>query len=212
MSLNDKSIRIVQIDLADDTKPGRAVIDRIIEIINAPNLPRIRARNGSATLVFRTNKPWMTVPYIVGASNNQRVFELATRDGVVRLTIDCDRERVDLPAYENPEHMPLTTAAELGQVVIEAAFGLGFTWASQVDDDLAVAKRVEKFKADVAAGRVKVRTPEEIAEDDLAARDAEAVRNTAGREYEPSDGPAAREILAARYRHAARQRKQTVAA
>jgi len=72
------------------------------------------------------------------------------------------------------------TATDVGTRILKAACEQGLTWSSQVDDDLAVEARVEQFKRDVAAGRVKIRTPEEIAADEEARRAAEIVKNTEG--------------------------------
>jgi hypothetical protein len=104
------------------------------------------------------------------------------------------------------------TATDVGTRILQAACEQGLTWSSHVEDDLAVVARVEQFKRDVAAGRVKIRTPEEIAAEEEARRAAEIMKNTEGRQYEPSDSPAAQQILAARYRHEARQCKQATAA
>jgi hypothetical protein len=120
---------------------------------------------------------------------------LSTRDGATRITISTDAAAPldagykwdrDIPHHELP--MRTTTAAELGQHIIEEAFGLGLTWASQVDEDLAVEKRVAQFREDVKAGRVKLRTPEEIADDAAARRDADVVAANEGREVNEFDG------------------------
>jgi hypothetical protein len=209
MRISEKSIGLIRIDLdSKDPKAARAVIDQIIERADEPTIAIGRTRNGSAVLVFRSEKPWRNVPSIAGAEHNQRVFPLASSDGNVRLTINCDVESLDDSAYSwatkvEAEQLPtLPDVAGLGQKIIEAAFALGLTWASLVDQDTAREQRAAKLKADIAAGRVKIKTDEEL----QAERDAEIVRETAGREYSWTDGIAAQEILAARHRHAQRLR------
>jgi hypothetical protein len=91
------------------------------------------------------------------------------------------------------------TAANIGTRIIEAAFAKGFTWASIVDRDLTDAARLAQAKSDLASGRLTIPTDE----DRQAERDAEIVKDWAGREA--SHAP---EVLLARSRHAKRLEKQ----
>jgi hypothetical protein len=186
-----------------DTKGGKALIEKIIELAGEPGVHVTRER-GTTTLAFHTNKPGWTVPAVRGADHSQREFKLASKDGAVRITIDCDFVgSVPLPAANTGRFI---TASDLGTKLIEAAFSLDLTYAEVVDRDLENEARIAKFKADVAAGRITVRTPEQIAEDTSIARDAEIVRANEGREVFEYDGPHAVLVLAARRRHALRQR------
>jgi hypothetical protein len=208
------SVRIVL-----NSKDGREVVENLLGAAEAPGAIIGRAKNGLVALVFRSNRPHDKTPYVPGMDHHQRTFDLASRDGATRITImtDAAAPRDDyfkwdreIPHHELPV-MPYT-AADIGGRIVRAAFALGLTWASQVDEDLAVEKRVAQFREDVKAGRVKLRTPEEIAEDDLARRDADVVAANEGREVNEFDGGHSQMILAARGRHALRQRKQTAAA
>ncbi len=206
-----EDLNTIRIDLT--SKDGREVVENLLRAADAPGAIISRAKNGAA-ITFRSTRPHDKTPYAVpGMDHHQRKFELASRDGATRLTISTDAAApLDIPAAHELPVMPYT-AADVGGRVVRAAFALGLTWASQVDEELAVEKRVAQFKADVASGKIKLRTIEEIAEDDLARRDAELVKNAEGREYEWTDGPHAQVILQARGRHALRQRaKQSAAA
>jgi hypothetical protein len=206
----------IRIDLT--SKDGREVVENLLRAADAPGALLGRAKNGSAALVFRSVRPHDATPYVRGADHHQRVFELATKDGATRVKISTDAAAPfdgykwdrDIPQHELPA---LTqSAANIGTRVIEAAFKLGLTWAEIVDRDLADEERAAKLRADVAAGRVKIKTEAEIAADAEARHDAEVVKANEGREYEWSDGPHAQVILSARGRHALRQRKQTALA
>jgi hypothetical protein len=194
------------------SKDGREVVENLLRAADAPGAIIRRAKNGAA-ITFRSTRPHEKTPYAVpGMDHHQRKFDLASRDGTTRLTISTESAApLDIPATHELPVMPYT-AADVGGRVVRAAFALGLTWGSQVDEELAVEKRVAQFREDVKAGLVKLRTPEEIAEDDLARRDAELVKNAEGCEYVWTDGPHAQVILQARARHKLRQSKQTTTA
>lgn len=210
-----EDLNTICIDLT--SKDGREVVESLIRGTPTPGALIGRAKNGAA-IVFHSTRPRDIVPLVRGADHYQRVFELATRDGATRIKISTDMAAPvdgykwdrDIAHHELP--VVAYTAAEVGKFIIEGAFSLGLTWASQVDDDLAVEKRVAQFREDVKAGRVKIKTEAELADDAEARRDAEIVRANEGREVNEFDGPHAQMLLAARGRHALRQRKQTVAA
>jgi hypothetical protein len=210
-------LNTIRIDL--NSKTGRDVVERLIRGAGAPGALVGFAKDGSAALVFRSTRPHDTVPFgIGGASHNQRVFELASRDGTTRITISTDSAaqrdgwKWDRDVALHDLRLTSYTAADVGERLIRAAFGLDFDWTESVIRELEVARRVEQFKRDVADGRVKLRTPEEIAADDEARRDEEIVAANAGRELSWFDGNVAQLVLAARGRHAERQRKQAAVA
>jgi hypothetical protein len=214
-----EDLNTIRIDL--NSKDGREVVENLLRLhdMGGHNARLIgRAKNGSAVLIFRSTRPHDKTPCVRGADHHQRTFALASKDGTIRVNISTDStapldgykwER-DIAHDELP--MSTTTAAELGQHIIEEAFGLGLTWAEIVDRDIAVEQRVEQFKRDVASGKIKLKSEAEIAAEAEARRDEETVAANEGREVNEFDGPHAQMILAARGRHALRQRTQTVAA
>jgi hypothetical protein len=208
------SVRIVL-----NSKDGREVVENLLSASEAPGAIIGRAKNGLVALVFRSNRPHDKTPSVPGADHHQRTFDLASRDGATRITImtDAAAPRDDYFKWDReiPHHeLPVLTqsAADIGGRIVRAAFALGLTWASQVDEDLAVEKRVEQFKRDVASGKIKLKSEAEIAAEAEARRDEEIVAANEGREVNEFDGPHAQMILAARGRNALRQRKQTAAA
>jgi hypothetical protein len=200
-------LNTIRLDITRDSKPGRELVENLLRAAHAPGAIVGRAKNGSAALLFRSLRPWATAPNIAGV-NNQRNFELASKDGLTRIKISTESAATDgykferdVPLYELP--VMSYASADVGERVINAAFAIGFTWAETVDRDLADATRLEKLKDDIAAGRVKLKSDE----DRLAESDAEIVRSTEGREYVWTDGLAAQQILQARSRHAERTGK-----
>jgi hypothetical protein len=203
-----EDLNTIRIDL--NSKDSREVVENLLRAADAPGALIGRAKNGSTALMFRSNHPHAICPLIVGADHNQRVFNLATRDGETRLTIATDNPAQvdgykwdrDVPRHEM--HVMPYAAGDVAKRIVVAAFGLGLTWAEIVDRDRAVEERVAKFKADVAAGRIKLKTDEEL----QAERDADIVKAHEGSYYTQWDGPVAQEIIGARARHAARLAKQ----
>ena len=141
----------VRIDI--NSKDGREVVENLLRAADAPGGIIGRAKNGAA-VVFRSTWPRRTVPYVPGADHSQRVFELASKDGSIRIKISTDSGAQrdgykwdrDVAHHELP--VMTFTAADVGTRIVKAAFELGLTWASQVDEDLAVERRVEQFKRD----------------------------------------------------------------
>jgi hypothetical protein len=219
MNLSQRNLGLVKIDIERDTKAGLAIVDQLIAIAvdralneNVAIFPMIvnihkvavgRNRNGAAALLFRTDKPW-AVPNVAGASNYQRVFPLATRDGV-RIIITCGGD-LDPSAYSWPskfeaEQLPELPGAALGKKIIEAAFALGLTWTSLVDFERTEAERR-------AALPVPTESPEEMAERIMAERDARTVEQYKGESGLTADSW----LAAARYRLATWRAKQKQAA
>jgi hypothetical protein len=195
---------IVSIEL---TKGRSDIVENLLRAADALGALIGRTKN-AAVLVFRSVRPHDTTPYVRGANHHQRTFELASRDGSLRLTISTESAALDgfkfdrdVPHYELPV-MPYT-AANVGTRVVEAAFGQDFTWASIVDNDIAEAARLAQAKVDLASGKRKIPTDE----DRQVERDADLVKNFEGREVSQWDGPAAQEVIGARVRHAARLAK-----
>ncbi len=193
----------------EQTKGRSNIVEDLIRVADALGALIGRGKN-SAAIVFRSTRPYDTVPYVRGADRHQRNFELATKDGSLRLTISTD-SAAPLEGYkwdrDIARHeltvMPYT-AANIGTRIIEAAFAQGFTWASIVDRDLADAARLAQAKSDLASGKLKVPTDE----DRQAERDAEIVKANEGRELSQWDGIGAQQIIGARARHAKRLEKQ----
>lgn len=188
----------------EQTKGRSNIVEDLLRAADALGALIGEVKNGAA-IVFRSTRPHDTVPYVRGADYRQRTFDLATKDGSLRLTISTESTAPlegykwdrDIPHYELPV-MPYT-AANVGTRIIEAAFAQGFTWASIVDRDLADAARLEQAKTDIASGKRKIPTDEDC----QAERDEEIVKDWAGREASHAPG-----VLLARSRQAKRLEKQ----
>lgn len=220
--------RTAVIHLAGD----REIIDKLVECADSPRA--LLGRRGSAVvMLFRCEGDYL--PFVAGDTRRNGVFELAQRsDGSpLTITIRSEGQTVDTSKYSwaprpvyrlqlgdaaanspleiERDRLPVLTS-DISRAIVDEAFKLDYTWAEQVKQDREVAARIEKFHADVAAGRVKVQTPEEIAEEHQARSDAAMVEANLGRDISWADGNGAQLVLAARGRHEARQRKQSDAA
>jgi hypothetical protein len=200
----------------------RELIDKLVECADSPRALVGRRSDGSAVMVFRCEGDYL--PFVAGDTRRTRgngVFELAQRaDGSpLTITIGCEGLGVGVSGYSwtrspleiERDRLPVLTS-DISQAIVDEAFKLDCTWIETVKQDREVAARIEKFHADVAAGRVKVQTPEEIAEEHQARADAAMVEANLGRDIGWADGNAAQMILAARGRHEARQRAKQNAA
>lgn len=170
----DEKTAVLRLELERDTSHGRDLIDKLIEAADSPRALLGRSKSGSAVLLFRhgRNSP---APHINGQSGS--TFKLATRDGAVRLTITvASYGTLEVSAYSWDRSpldnglwtLPVLTSS-IGEVVIEAAFTAGCSWAEQVDDELKDAQR----RADIASGKIVLESDEarQAREDDaLVAR------------------------------------------
>jgi hypothetical protein len=201
---------ILKIEISGDSKDARAIVDGIVAAIDEPRALVGRNRGG-AVMLFRMQM-WI---------NTSRV-ELSLRSGEqIAITIGAEGLTVEPDAFTwakgrspldiSRDSLPpmFSEFAELGQTVAAAAGALP---AKEIERELANEARVNQFKADVAAGRVKLKTEAELAEDAQARSDAEIVAEWKGETVRPDDGGAARSVLAARARHAVRLSKQATAA
>ncbi|MGO9994698.1 MAG: hypothetical protein ACLPTF_19575 [Steroidobacteraceae bacterium] len=196
----------------------REMIDKLVEAADSPRALLGRQR-GSAVLVFRSEGDYL--PFIAGDTRRNGIVELAQRSDGSPLTIiiGSEGQTVDIQDYKwtrspleiERDRLPVLTS-DISQAIVDEAFKLDCTWIETVKQDREVAARVEKFRADVAAGRVKIQTPEEIAEAAQARSDASMVEANLGRDINWADGNGAQLVLAARGRHEARQRAKQNAA
>jgi hypothetical protein len=196
-------VGILKIELSRDTREARAIVDGIIAAIDEPRSLIGRSRNGSAVMVFRLQM-WI----------NTSLVELALRSGEqVAITIGAENLTVELAAFtwqksRSPLDIPRDSLPpmfpefmDIAQTVAAAAGALP---AKEIERELATEARVNQFREDVKAGRVKLKTEAELADDAQARSDAETVREWQGATVRPDDGGAARSVLAARARHAVR--------
>jgi hypothetical protein len=207
---DDERIAVLRIDLARDSKAGRDIVERLLGLIDEPRALRGTAKSGSAVLLFKCGK-YNPVPSVQGDTDRTGVFKMATHDGEVRFTITCAShgQTLDPSAYawlrgRNPleidrDRLPVLTD-DTGKAVIEAALKLG-SWASQIDQELAAAARLDQLKADLAAGKIKILSEEEEA----AAEDDALVAAHVGEVFEAYDGNMAALVLRARRRVARRK-------
>jgi hypothetical protein len=202
---------VLKIEISRDTREARAIVDAVISKIDEPRALLGRDRRGGAVMLFRL-KTWI---------NTSRV-ELALRSGeqiiivigAEFLTVDPElftwakgRSPLDIPRDSLP---PLFSEfAELAQTVAAAAGALP---AKEIERELATEARVNQFREDIKAGKVKLLSEAELAEATQARSDAEIVKEWQGATVRPDDGGAARSVLAARARHAVRLSKQATAA
>jgi hypothetical protein len=202
---------VLKIEISGDTPKARAIVDGIIAAIDEPRALLGRDRRGGLVMLFRMQM-WI----------NTSLVELALRSGEqINITIGAEGLTVEPDAFtwakgRSPLDIPrdslpplFSEFAELAQTVAAAAGALP---AKEIERELATEARVNQFKADVAAGRVKLKTEAELAEDAQARSDAEIVAEWKGETVRPDDGGAARSVLAARARHAVRLSKQATAA
>ena len=161
-----------------DSKADHELIDRLIEFVGEPRalLGRGTANaedSATAVLLFRRGAH-PAKPNISGHQGD--VFKLATRDGRTRFRImvlsegddlglnvsafkwEKDRSPLDVGVWQ----LPILTS-EAAKAVINEAFRLDCSWASQVEKDLADAQRME----DIRSGKIVLETDEarQVAED-----------------------------------------------
>jgi hypothetical protein len=194
---------ILKIEISRDTREARAIVDAVIAAIDEPRALLGRDKRGGVVMVFRLQM-WI---------NTSRV-ELALRSGEqIAITIGAENLAVELDAFTWQNSRPPTNVSrdslpplfpefmDIAQRVAEAAGALP---AKEIERIRETEARVAQFQADVAAGRVKLKTDAELAEDAQARSDAELVAEWKGETVRPDDGGAARSVLAARARHAVR--------
>jgi hypothetical protein len=211
LRFEQEHVAVVKID------GSKEVVEQLVAAADSPRALTGKNRGG-AVLVFRREKNQDIKPSDL-AYQGRDVFELMHKDTHERLTLTIKSEGMTLDAgsYSWGKRSPLDTSRDslpvlthdLSELVINAAFAAGSTWASIVEQDRANEQRLEQTRADIAAGRVKLH---ESDAERLEREDGETVAATAGREYVASDGIAAQLIIAARARFARRKKPAADAA
>jgi len=200
---------VLRIELSRDTKEARAVVDAVIAGIDEPRALLGRDRRGGVVMLFRVEQNFgnttmeaITSEQIALRSGENLAISMASEGATVdpdAFTWVKNRSPLDISRDALP---PLSL--EFSKIASEAAWNAG----ARSPDEIARERAADRYRADVASGKIKVRT----AEEQQAREDAAIVAANAGIEFIWTDGHAAQLVLDARYRHAERQRKQNAAA
>lgn len=212
-------IGFLRITASRDTKPAQAVIAAILDAVDEPRALTGRDRRGCGVIVlFRVDEQFIsdTGGFSLAMLTN---VSLALRSGEEftlsfsskGATIDVDafnwvkgRSPADVPR----DSLPPLRLPDFAKIASDAAWAVG----ARFPIELASEREADRYSAGLADGTIKVRTEAEVAEDIQAKDDAALVAAYEGADINPQDGNAGKQILDARYRHAARQRKQNAAA
>jgi hypothetical protein len=197
-------IGVLRIEISRDTKAARAVVDAIIGAIDEPRALTGRERRGGVVMLFRVEQLFNNLA--VDAISRETI---ALRDGeelVISLASEGATVEVDAFTWtkgRSPLDISRDALPPLSQELADIANDAAWTAGARSPEMLARERESDRYNADLASGKIKVRT----AEDQQARDDAELVASYEGVEVISTDGNAARLILDARYRHAARKQK-----
>jgi hypothetical protein len=202
----------------------RELAEQLIVAADSPRALTGRGRGG-AVLLFRREKGQCIKPS--GPTyRGLDVFELMRTDTRERITLTIKSEgmSIDFGAYSWPkgrspleisrDSLPILTF-DLSDIAVEAAFKIGCTWApteAELEREREREASDAQFRADVASGKIKLKTEAEIAAEDEARSDEATVAAWKDKDVVASDGNGAMLIIAARMRHFWRRKKQTDAA
>lgn len=193
---------LLRIVVSRDTKEARALMDAVIDAIDEPRALVGRDRHG-VVMIFKVEHDFSnTSESIALRSGEELVISLASVGEMIdpgAFSWIKNRTPLDISRDALP---PLR--AEFAKIASEAAWNAG----ARSSDELAREHQSDRYRADLASGKIKVRT----AEEQQAREDAAIVAANAGIEFIWTDGHAAQLVLDARIRHEARQRKQNAAA
>jgi hypothetical protein len=197
---------ILRIVISRDTKAARSLVDAVIAAVDEPRALLGRDRHG-VVMLFRVDQHVSDTREAIALRDGEDfVISLTSAGQTVEpgaFTWAKGRSPLDISRDALPTLLP-----EFAKIASEAAFVAGARSA-----DVWIREREsERFSADVASGKIKVKTEAEFAEDRQARSDAALVASYEGQELIWSDGYSAQLVLNARQRHAARQRKQIEAA
>lgn len=194
---------LLKIEISRDSKDARAVVDAVISAIDEPRALLGRDRRGGVVLFFR-----------VETGVNNSLSDLALRSGEeIVITFGSEGQALNPDSYtwqknRSPYDVPRDSLPPLHsdhwQDAERAAWTAGARLPEEIARERATEERIAQFKADLAAGRVKLKTPEEL----QAAKDEEIVEANKDRDLASSDGWGSQMILAARGRLAAWRAKQ----
>ena len=198
----------------------REVCEKLIEAADSPRALAGFSKTG-AVLLFRHDNKAQSIRVTDVNLAHQEIFQYAVRGSSERvvITIKSEGMTVDTAAYTWPagrsplelqrDFLPILTSDVCDLVVKAAANAATLSDdTEQATRDEAFAERAAKYKADLAAGLIKIETPEEAAE----RADLEIVAAWEGREIAASDGLHAAQALRARARVADRKKQAERAA
>ena len=204
---------ILRIEISRDTKDARALVDAVIAAIDEPRALLGRDRRGGVVMLFRVEQIFSNA-----ATDAISREEFALRGGEeLVITLASEGATVEPDAYtwikgRSPLDISRDALPPLSQELGDIANDAAWTAGARSPEEFAREREADRYRADLASGKIKVRTEAELAEHEQVRNDAAIVAANAGIEYIWTDGFAAQLVLEARTRHAARQRKQTAAA